>query len=159
MLIFLHLMTKCRIPTYLKSLLTTIYNAIHCWKVWITFEVHNGLFWFKWRIFSQPSKIGTGKNTKSLFFLLGLKYTLRTCLELKNLKTTRIWIEVASSFWKLLTNLAGWKLAYLVSQLRTGIWRKPFRLKACPQGFPVGKIKILYFYQTLFCLPGWKLAT
>ena len=34
-----------------------------------------------WRIFSQPGKIGSGKNTKSLFFLLGLKYT---CFESKN---------------------------------------------------------------------------
>ena len=24
---------------------------------------------------------------------------------------------------------------------------------------PVGKIKILYFYQTLFCLAGWKFST
>ena len=32
------------------------------------------------RIFSQPLKIGTGKNEKSLFFLLGL----RTCFESKN---------------------------------------------------------------------------
>jgi len=31
----------------------------------------NDNFYLKWRIFSQPSKIGTGKNTKSLFFLLG----------------------------------------------------------------------------------------
>ena len=29
-----------------------------------------------WIIFSQPGKIGTGRDTKSLFFLLGLKYTL-----------------------------------------------------------------------------------
>ena len=29
--------------------------------------------YIKWRIFSQPDKIGTGKNTKSLFFLLDLK--------------------------------------------------------------------------------------
>ena len=42
------------------------------------------VFQFKWRIFSQPGKIGTGKNTKSLFFLLALKYTLRTCFESKN---------------------------------------------------------------------------
>ena len=38
----------------------------------------------KWRIFSQSGKIGTDKNTKYLFFLLGLKYTLRTCFEPKN---------------------------------------------------------------------------
>ena len=37
----------------------------------------------KWRIFTQTGKIGSGKNTKSLFFLLGLKYTLRTCFESK----------------------------------------------------------------------------
>ena len=34
-----------------------------------------------WRILSQPAKIGSGKNKKSLFFLLGLKITLRTCFE------------------------------------------------------------------------------
>ena len=38
---------------------------------------------FKWRIFSLPGKIGTGKNTK-YFFLLGFKYTLGTCFESKN---------------------------------------------------------------------------
>ena len=32
----------------------------------------------KWRIFSQPGKIGTVKNTKSSFLIPGLKYTLRT---------------------------------------------------------------------------------
>jgi hypothetical protein len=39
---------------------------------------------FKWRIFSQPGKIGTGKNARFLFFLLGLKYTLSTFFESKN---------------------------------------------------------------------------
>jgi hypothetical protein len=38
----------------------------------------------KWRILSQPTKIGSGKNKKSLFFLLGLKITLRTCFESSN---------------------------------------------------------------------------
>jgi hypothetical protein len=38
----------------------------------------------KWRILSQPAKIGSGKNKKSLFFLLGLKITLRTCFESNN---------------------------------------------------------------------------
>ena len=38
----------------------------------------------KWRILSRPGKIGTGKNTKYIFLLLGLKYTLRTCFESKN---------------------------------------------------------------------------
>ena len=38
----------------------------------------------KWRILSQTGKIGSGKNTKFLFFLLGLKYTLRTCFESTN---------------------------------------------------------------------------
>ena len=33
----------------------------------------------KWPIFRQTGKIGTGKNTKSLFFLLGW----RTCFESK----------------------------------------------------------------------------
>ena len=30
---------------------------------------------------AQPGKIETDKNAKSSFFLLGLKYTLRTCFE------------------------------------------------------------------------------
>ena len=38
----------------------------------------------KWRIVSQPAKIGSGKNGKSLFFLLSLKITLRTCFESNN---------------------------------------------------------------------------
>jgi hypothetical protein len=42
------------------------------------------LYRFKWRILSQPTKIGSGKNKKSLFFLLGLKITLRTCFECNN---------------------------------------------------------------------------
>ena len=35
---------------------------------------------------------------------------------------------------KLLTNLRSWKLAYLISQLRTGFPQKLFRLKTCHQG-------------------------
>ena len=42
---------------------------------------------------------------------------------------SRNWKKVASSFWKLLTNLVGWKFAYLISQLMTGIRQKLFRLK------------------------------
>ena len=38
---------------------------------------------FKWRNLSQTGKIGSGKNTKYFLFLLGLKYTLRTCFESK----------------------------------------------------------------------------
>ena len=38
---------------------------------------------FKWKIFSRPGKLGSGRNIKSLFFLLGLKYTFRTCFESK----------------------------------------------------------------------------
>ena len=34
-------------------------------------------------IFNQTGKIRSGKSAKSLFFLLGLKYTLRTCFESK----------------------------------------------------------------------------
>ena len=37
----------------------------------------------KWRIFSRTSSEQSGKNKKSWFFLLGLKYTLRTCFESK----------------------------------------------------------------------------
>ena len=44
---------------------------------------HFLIFWFKWPIFSQTGKIGTDKNTKYLFFLLGLKYSLSTCFEHK----------------------------------------------------------------------------
>ena len=39
---------------------------------------------FKWRNLSQTGKIGSVKNPKYFFFLLGLKYTLRTCFEYKN---------------------------------------------------------------------------
>ena len=37
-------------------------------------------------------------------------------------------------FLKLLTNLVSWKLAYLISQPRTGIRQKNFRLKTRPLG-------------------------
>ena len=41
--------------------------------------------YIKWRIFSHTSSEGSGKNNKKkIFFLLGLKYTLRTCFESKN---------------------------------------------------------------------------
>ena len=39
----------------------------------------------KWWIFSQTSSEQSGKNRKSWFFLLGLKYTLRTFFESKKL--------------------------------------------------------------------------
>ena len=39
---------------------------------------------FKWRILSQTSTEESDKNKKILFFLLGFKYTLRTCFEPKN---------------------------------------------------------------------------
>ena len=45
--------------------------------------ISNQLNKLKWPIFRQADKIGTGKNKKSLFFLLGLKYTLRACFESK----------------------------------------------------------------------------
>ena len=38
----------------------------------------------KWPILSRTSTEQSGKNKKSGFFLLGLKYTLRTCFESKN---------------------------------------------------------------------------
>ena len=39
---------------------------------------------FKWRILTQTSTEGSGKNKKFWFFLLGFKYTLRICFESKN---------------------------------------------------------------------------
>jgi hypothetical protein len=38
----------------------------------------------KWPILSQTSTEGSGKNKKSGFLLLGLKYTLRTCFDAIN---------------------------------------------------------------------------
>ena len=40
--------------------------------------------WLKWRILSQTSTEGSGKIFFFWFFLLGFKYTLRTCFESKN---------------------------------------------------------------------------
>ena len=40
--------------------------------------------WVKQGVGSQTGTEGSGKNKKKLFFLLGLKYTLRTCFESKN---------------------------------------------------------------------------
>ena len=57
-----------------------------CWEC-ITlvswFRYHPEINNLKWRIFIQAGKIGSGENTKSLLFLLDLKYTLRTCFESK----------------------------------------------------------------------------
>ena len=44
----------------------------------MTAILHRGL---KWSFFIKASLDGSGKNKKSWFFLLGLKYTLRTCFE------------------------------------------------------------------------------
>ena len=49
-------------------------------NLWDNFLGH----FFKWRNLSQTGKIGSGKNEKYFSFLLGLKYTLRTCFESKN---------------------------------------------------------------------------
>jgi hypothetical protein len=37
----------------------------------------------KWQFFTETGFAGSGKNPKSEFFLLGLKYTLRTCFDSK----------------------------------------------------------------------------
>jgi hypothetical protein len=47
-----------------------------------------GLDKLKWQIFSQKSSEGSGKNKKSGFFLLGLKYNLRTCFDTINFLPT-----------------------------------------------------------------------
>ena len=41
------------------------------------------MFVLSGHFFSQAGLEGSGKNPKSRFFLLGLKYTLRTCFESK----------------------------------------------------------------------------
>ena len=41
----------------------------------------------KWRILSQTSTEESGKNKKIKIFLLGFKYTLRTCFESSNVLT------------------------------------------------------------------------
>ena len=53
---------------------TILLNIWHVCSLWVG---------VKWRILSRPSKIGSDKNTKKNF-LLGLKFTLRTCFEYKN---------------------------------------------------------------------------
>ena len=80
------------------------YNLSSAFNLWMTSLAYNAacshpqskkivsvfkVMWYivdriKWRVFSQPSKIGPGKNDKSLFFLLGLKITLKICCESKN---------------------------------------------------------------------------
>ena len=60
--------------------------------------------------------------------------------DVKKLKT-----DHRTRFWNyLITDLVSWKLAYLISQPRTRIQQKVFRLKICPQG--LGKIWNLGFY-------------
>ena len=62
---------------------------IEWWYLWYWFVV----------IFSQTGSEGSGKNKKSGFFLLCLKYTLRTCFELKR-------------FWK--NPVLSWAIRYSV---------------------------------------------
>ena len=50
------------------------------------FSKHGYLFHrisIKWAIFRETGIIGSGKNPKSEFFLLGFKYTLKVCFESK----------------------------------------------------------------------------
>ena len=56
----------------------TILSAAHCF-----YKIESGKI-IKWSFFSQAGLEGSGKNPKSGFFLLGLKYTSRTCFEPKN---------------------------------------------------------------------------
>ena len=37
----------------------------------------------KWPLFTETGKVGSGKNPKCEFLLLGLKYILRTCFDYK----------------------------------------------------------------------------
>ena len=83
----------------LSSLLTVIYNQQYHSEIQLSTPIPTcsliliALFRFN-AIFEmnplkntqpyQPGKIGSGKNKKSGFFLLGFKYTLRTCFESRN---------------------------------------------------------------------------
>ena len=68
---------------------------------------------FKWPCARNTGRSGSGKNQKSWFFLLGLKYTLRTCFESKKFCRAEIQKyfrslfgsneEIQISFWNYLT--------------------------------------------------------
>ena len=54
-------------------------KAIEIWK-----KISQLYMTLKWSFARDTGWSGSGKNKKSWFFLLGLKYTLRTCFESKN---------------------------------------------------------------------------
>ena len=90
--------------------------------------------WLKWRILSRTSKIGSGKNTKYFFFLLGLKYTLRTCFETKNFFVKFLpWAEQSGThFFRLSNLLEYWHFNRGPSKLDAPISSKQFSgLKLC----------------------------
>ena len=65
-------------------------------------------------------------------------------------------------FSKLLTNLIGWKIEYLIVQLRTGFRQKLFRLKTCPQGVLQAQQEksgfLIFTTSTSACISGtWPL--
>ena len=50
---------------------------------WNLFVLSYSLYVLTWPYARNTGRSGSGKNKKSWFFLLGLKYTLRTCFESK----------------------------------------------------------------------------
>ena len=87
----------------------------------------------------QKSRTTKSPLMQNWVFRLGLCPNLTTrCQEFE--------LKLPDHFVKLLTNLAGWKVAYLISQLRTGIWRKLFWLKTCSQGVLQAQRNEIYFF-------------
>ena len=75
----------CRyyLHTYLPWLNLKQYLRHYNWGSLDWFHIWYPVY-LKWRILSQTSREGSGKNIIFWFFLLGFKYTLRTCFESKN---------------------------------------------------------------------------
>ena len=74
------------IANYWKGILANI-TSLHSHQSIPTMNRTDGFgvskLLIKWPFFIETSLDGSGKNKKSWFFLLGLKYTLRTCFESK----------------------------------------------------------------------------
>ena len=67
----------------MRSLSQSRAQANFLWPRMSLWKENKEFLLIKWSFFRETSMDGSGKNKKSWFFLLGLKYTLRTCFESK----------------------------------------------------------------------------
>ena len=152
--------TQVRSKNYLtkSNFLAKIYvqMALHrcCSKSEVMLTVLNCIYLLLWWVNFERS---CGSKKHVLFLLPQLNWKGRSDLTLKAQKTNKTFWAISSDiYWKrtfsnegLITSRFRIFLKLLASRWHEvysfwGIW---------------GKIKILYFYQFLFCLAGWKFST